>query len=76
MQLLSDLYILLHTKRMPEFCKLTSKLLSALLSFVGYFDVFPYPSAYIKDSNSCQRLICQNSYRSVTKLILKRKCAK
>ena len=35
-----NLCILLCTNRMPD-CRLTRKPLSFLLSFVGYFDVFP-----------------------------------
>ena len=38
---MSNLYILLSTKRMPDFVSSPANFCHLLLSFVGYFDVFP-----------------------------------
>ena len=38
---MSNLCILLHTKRMTEFCELVTNFCQLLIPFVGYFDVFP-----------------------------------
>ena len=39
--------MLLHTERMPDFVSSPANCCHLLLSFVGYFDVFPYKNVVV-----------------------------
>ena len=52
---MSNLCILLHTKRMQDFVSLLANFCHLLLSLVGYFDVFPYASFRLRRKSSPDR---------------------